>query len=988
MKSLREGVLACGLLLSLSLLLVILTWTTPIQASEYLLGVGDVLRITVWGHTELTTEVTIRPDGFVTFPLVGDIWAVDKTPRQLSAEIQGILGEFVINPQVTVIVSQFRSLQVQVLGEVRTAGYYQPKAGSRLLDILALAGGPSGTADLSSVTITRYSLAASGQEETQVMTVDVNQFFETGNLAHNPLIASTDTIFVPPAGRATIFGEVRQPTSYDLGNGLDILDLLALAGGALDSADLEHVVITRQAEGDPQEQVVNVQDFLAGGSRPVKIQANDVVFVPKKKQVMVFGAVRTPGIYTLHSETHLIEILAQAGGVLASGDASQVAITRNDDQKQEVLIVNAEPGLKGRQGGENPLLSADDLIFVPDGYQNALVLGEVRVPGAYVVQEHTRLLDLLAEAGGPSDRAGDELTLTRNGAVTTIDLGALERLGLQNEKIQPGDVVYVGEGRRQVLVLGEVRNPGYYQFRSGDRLLDAIALAGGLTNQALEEEVSLSRQSPEGTEIIMFDFLALMNNRYLADNLPLQGGDVIIVPRAERGVLVIGEVKQPGYYQFKSGDGLLDAIMLAGGFSDRANDEQVSVTRMTEQGPEIEVIDFSLLLEDRFLAFDRQLQGGDVIMVPRAERGVMVLGEVKQPGYYQFKSGDGLLDAIMLAGGFSDRANDEQVSLTRMTEQGPEIEVIDFSLLLEDRFLASDRQLQGGDVIMVPRSDRSVLVLGQVRQPGYYEFSKGQTLMDLIGRAGGFTVDAEPAKVVVTRETAEGVITESINLDLRTGAIENKTLSGGEIITVPESSRMVLVFGDVVRAGAYTLPQEGKLLDVLALAGGLKSNLGTEQVVVTRQDGVQERVWEVSYSSLMMAQSDHNLPLVGGDVVYVPASKSQILVLGMVKNPGVYSLPVGARVMDAIALAGGPVERAALENVGIYRDGSIEGSDIVAMGQDKVLFTGDANENPLLQAGDIIYIPETSKPDWTKIFGFVGAISSFKNAITNIFFEW
>lgn len=901
MKSLREGVLACGLLLSLSLLLVILTWTTPIQASEYLLGVGDVLRITVWGHTELTTEVTIRPDGFVTFPLVGDIWAVDKTPRQLSAEIQGILGEFVINPQVTVIVSQFRSLQVQVLGEVRTAGYYQPKAGSRLLDILALAGGPSGTADLSSVTITRYSLAASGQEETQVMTVDVNQFFETGNLAHNPLIASTDTIFVPPAGRATIFGEVRQPTSYDLGNGLDILDLLALAGGALDSADLEHVVITRQAEGDPQEQVVNVQDFLAGGSRPVKIQANDVVFVPKKKQVMVFGAVRTPGIYTLHSETHLIEILAQAGGVLASGDASQVAITRNDDQKQEVLIVNAEPGLKGRQGGENPLLSADDLIFVPDGYQNALVLGEVRVPGAYVVQEHTRLLDLLAEAGGPSDRAGDELTLTRNGAVTTIDLGALERLGLQNEKIQPGDVVYVGEGRRQVLVLGEVRNPGYYQFRSGDRLLDAIALAGGLTNQALEEEVSLSRQSPEGTEIIMFDFLALMNNRYLADNLPLQGGDVIIVPRAERGV--------------------------------------------------------------------------------------MVLGEVKQPGYYQFKSGDGLLDAIMLAGGFSDRANDEQVSLTRMTEQGPEIEVIDFSLLLEDRFLASDRQLQGGDVIMVPRSDRSVLVLGQVRQPGYYEFSKGQTLMDLIGRAGGFTVDAEPAKVVVTRETAEGVITESINLDLRTGAIENKTLSGGEIITVPESSRMVLVFGDVVRAGAYTLPQEGKLLDVLALAGGLKSNLGTEQVVVTRQDGVQERVWEVSYSSLMMAQSDHNLPLVGGDVVYVPASKSQILVLGMVKNPGVYSLPVGARVMDAIALAGGPVERAALENVGIYRDGSIEGSDIVAMGQDKVLFTGDANENPLLQAGDIVYVPETKKADWTKIFGFLGGLKTFKD-LFEISFPW
>jgi protein involved in polysaccharide export with SLBB domain len=257
--------------------------------------------------------------------------------------------------------------------------------------------------------------------------------------------------------------------------------------------------------------------------------------------------------------------------------------------------------------------------------------------------------------------------------------------------------------------------------------------------------------------------------------------------------------------------------------------------------------------------------------------------------------------------------------------------------------------------------------------------------MDLIGRAGGFTPNAEPAKVVVTRDTDEGVITETLNLDLRTGTDYNRLVQGGEIITVPEANRMVLVFGDVARAGAYTLPQDGRLLDILAMAGGLQTNLGSEQVVLTRQSGSEEQVWQVSYASLMQEQSEHNLPLVGGDVIYVPASESQILVLGMVKNPGVYSLPVGARVMDAIAMAGGPLDRAALESVGIYRDGSLEGSDIVSMGQDKQLFIGDANENPLLNAGDIIYVPETKKPDWTKIFGFVGAISSFKDAILNIF---
>jgi polysaccharide export outer membrane protein len=124
------------------ILLVVAGGLLPTQASEYTLGIGDVLRITVWGHADLTTEVAVRPDGYLTFPLVGDIWAVDKTPRQISGELQTLLSEFIVKPQVTVIVTQFRTLHVQVLGEVRQSGYYQLKAGSRLTEVLALAGRP------------------------------------------------------------------------------------------------------------------------------------------------------------------------------------------------------------------------------------------------------------------------------------------------------------------------------------------------------------------------------------------------------------------------------------------------------------------------------------------------------------------------------------------------------------------------------------------------------------------------------------------------------------------------------------------------------------------------------------------------------------------------------------------------------------------------------------------------------------------------------
>jgi len=129
---------------------------------------------------------------------------------------------------------------------------------------------------------------------------------------------------------------------------------------------------------------------------------------------------------------------------------------------------------------------------------------------------------------------------------------------------------------------------------------------------------------------------------------------------------------------------------------------------------------------------------------------VIVLGEVQRPGYYEFKPGDGVLDAIMLAGGFLDSADEQQVSLSRQTPEGALVQQVDFSQLKEDRFLRDDHSLEDGDVIIVPRSSRNALVLGEVRNPGYYVFGPDETYLDLIGRAGGFTADADPAKVVVT----------------------------------------------------------------------------------------------------------------------------------------------------------------------------------------------------------------------------------------------
>ena len=229
-------------------IIIICMITVPVSglAGEYRLGVGDVLQISVWGHEELATTVEVRPDGYITFPLVGDVWAVERTTQDLTREIQASLEDYVVEPRVTVIVSKFRTLQVQVLGEVKSPGYYELKASSRLMDVLGAAGGPTKEADLSNVTITRHILdPSSKREQAEVVSVNVSEFLKTGAVEANQSFQR----------RCGLCGCCRKSVDfrgcssacrlrYNARNGYSRSP--CPSGGALDTADLEQVVLTRQ----------------------------------------------------------------------------------------------------------------------------------------------------------------------------------------------------------------------------------------------------------------------------------------------------------------------------------------------------------------------------------------------------------------------------------------------------------------------------------------------------------------------------------------------------------------------------------------------------------------------------------------------------------------------------------------------------------------------------------------------------------------------
>src|ERR1700704_602132 len=109
----------------------------------YVIGPEDVLDIAVWGNTDVTRTVPVRPDGKISLPLLNDVQAAGFTPMQLRATLAGSLARFMSAPMLSVIVREVHSLKVTVIGEVKTPGRYEVRSRATVLDVLAMAGGLS-----------------------------------------------------------------------------------------------------------------------------------------------------------------------------------------------------------------------------------------------------------------------------------------------------------------------------------------------------------------------------------------------------------------------------------------------------------------------------------------------------------------------------------------------------------------------------------------------------------------------------------------------------------------------------------------------------------------------------------------------------------------------------------------------------------------------------------------------------------------------------
>lgn len=160
--------------------------------TEYLLGPEDELEISVWKEEDLQREALIRPDGKISFPLVGDVQAEGKTPEQLRHEIATWLRKYIPDPVVTVLVKKIASYKIYVLGQINKPGQYTVGIYLDVMQALALAGGLNAFAAEDDIRILRRQ----GEKEI-VIPFDYSKVKKGRNLAQNIILQSGDVVVVP-----------------------------------------------------------------------------------------------------------------------------------------------------------------------------------------------------------------------------------------------------------------------------------------------------------------------------------------------------------------------------------------------------------------------------------------------------------------------------------------------------------------------------------------------------------------------------------------------------------------------------------------------------------------------------------------------------------------------------------------------------------------------------------------------------------------------
>jgi len=639
---------------------------TPVN---YIVGPGDQLVIEVYGESEQTYNPKVTPDGNIAITNVGPIFVAGLTIEQATAKIRSRFASTIYRAiatggtNVQVTLGNIRSIQISVIGQAKRPATYTVSSLTPVFNALFLCGGPNKNGSYRNIELVRNNKV--------IKTIDLYKVLVNGNAEDNVRLMDQDIIHIPfYKTRVILGGQVKRPGIFETVPQENLQQLLDYAGGFTDSAYRSSVKITQLTDKEKQVADVDSKDFssyIPKGSDSVDVGK---VINRFTNRISIEGAIMRPGVFELTNGLTVKQLILKADGLREDAFLNRGIITRLEDNLQVSIVSFDVTNILNGTQPDIPLKREDKVTIssISDlrNKWTVEIRGQVRFPGTYDYKDSTAIKDIIFEAGGFTDAAtGKNIEVARrvtNGNVndTSTQIAKIEQVSAEkdllynrdNFYLQPFDVIIVHNNpgyftQKTIKIEGEVMYPGEYVINANDeKLSDIIKRAGGFKNTADPSGASLkrinridsqsviktqnisklsttrrdstisdslSKEAVKPYDLIGINLQEVMAHQGITNDLIVEDGDLIFVPKKNQAIKVRGEVLFPTQFAFQQGMNLKAYVDMAGGFTSNAQRRKAFVIGANGNARRVKHFLF-------FKSYPEILSGDDIFVPKKPER--------------------------------------------------------------------------------------------------------------------------------------------------------------------------------------------------------------------------------------------------------------------------------------------------------------------------------------------------------------------------------
>jgi len=589
----------------------------PVPAS-YVIGAGDEILIDVWGASQQSYQLMVDKNGSINIPNIGPVRVGSLAQEAAKKRIQGKLTSIysdlkASNPRTfaTINIGTVKSIKVNVIGEVFLPGTYTLPGTASAFNALYLSGGPNKDGSFRNIQVIR--------DGEVVAILDVYEYLLRGKSKINMPLRDADVVLIPTYDkRIKVGGELKRNGLFEAKDDEKIADIIEYAGGFTENAYTHRVELYRTTSRERA-----FKDVMASDFESILLQSGDSVYAGPvlerfENKVSIEGAVYRPGNYELSEGLSLKQLIDNADGVREDVFLNRGLITRlMEDLTLQNITFNVGEVLRGEKDIE---LKREDIITISSindlrEIRTVEIYGEVQYPGEFDFNEDMTLSDLVFKSGGFKESASEAfIEISRrlsyedaqraSDKIADVYQFTISRdLKMNGEDAQfvlhPYDQIFVRqapgyERKTVVMVSGEVNYAGQFSLTSKkERVSTIIQRAGGLSPDAYPKGAMLTRKveisqkvkrlreqliesdttlafSDLGFDVVSIDLEKIMAKPGGKNDIFMQDGDELVIPRELQTVKVSGGVLNPLSVYFEDGKRMKHYIQSGGGFDLRA----------------------------------------------------------------------------------------------------------------------------------------------------------------------------------------------------------------------------------------------------------------------------------------------------------------------------------------------------------------------------------------------------------------------------------